>query len=103
MANETVTAEWEARLGEQIRALRIAAGIDQRELAARANVSTKTLGALERGDGSSLKTLVRVVRVLGREHWLSDLDPRGAGPSPIELLRERRRQPARPQRVSRSR
>lgn len=103
MNTEMMTGEWETRLGDQVRALRIAAGIDQRELAARANVSTKTLGALERGDGSNLTTLVRVVRVLGREQWLTELDPRGDGPSPIEMLREQRRQSARPHRVSRSR
>lgn len=95
--------QWEERLGAQVRALRIASLMDQAELAERANISTKTLGALERGEGSSLKTLIKVVRVLDRTDWLDDLDPRGDGPSPIELMRERRRQPRRPQRVPRAR
>lgn len=98
-----ILSDWEARVGAQVRALRIAQGLDQHQLAERANISTKTLGSLERGEGSSLKTLVRVARTLGREEWLSQLDPRGDGPSPIELLRERRRQSPRPQRVSRVR
>ena len=67
--------QWEARLGAQVRALRIASLIDQAELAERANISTKTLGALERGEGTSVKTLIKVVRVLDRSDWLDDLDP----------------------------
>lgn len=97
------TKHWQLRLGEQVRALRIAALLGQDELAARANVSTEALRTLERGSGSSLKTLIRVVRVLDREDWLASLDPIGDGPSPIELLRESRRQPAKRQRVPRSR
>ena len=99
----TSAEHWEARVGTQVRALRIASLMAQAELAERANISTKTLGALERGEGSSLKTLIKVIRVLDRTDWLDDLDPRGDGPSPIELLRERRRQPRRPQRVPRAR
>jgi transcriptional regulator with XRE-family HTH domain len=94
---------WERRLGEQVRALRIAALLAQDELAEKANISTGALRNLERGEGSSLKTLIRVARVLDRMDWLAALDPRGDGPSPIELLRETRRQPARPKRVSRTR
>jgi transcriptional regulator with XRE-family HTH domain len=95
--------EWERRLGEQVRALRIAALLTQDELAARANISAGALRTLERGSGSSLKTLIYVARVLGRTEWLASFDPRGEGPSPIELLRQTRRQRARPQRVPRAR
>ena len=95
--------EWERRIGEQVRALRIAALLGQDELADRANVSIGTVQALERGTGSSLKTIIRVARVLDRENWLESLDPRGDGPSPIELLRQSRRQSPRPRRVPRSR
>lgn len=97
------TDQWERRVGEQVRALRIATLLGQEQLAAAANISTGALRTLERGEGSSLKTLIRVVRVLDRTEWLDSLDPRGDGPSPIEMLRERRRQSPRPQRVPRSR
>jgi transcriptional regulator with XRE-family HTH domain len=100
---EKSTEEWESRIGEQVRALRIAALLSQDELAERANISTGSVRALERGTGSSLKTLVRVSRVLDRTPWLETLDPRGTSMSPIEQLRERRRLSARPQRVPRSR
>lgn len=97
------TVDWERRIGEQVRALRIALLLDQSELADRANISRRTLSSLERGDGSTLATVIRVVRVLGREEWLESLDPVGTGPSPIELLRRQRRKPARPSRVPRNR
>jgi transcriptional regulator with XRE-family HTH domain len=94
--------EWQVRIGEQVRSLRIAALLGQEELAQRANVSEGALRTLERGGGSSLKTLIHVARVLERTDWLDSLDPRDDGPSPLELLRERRRQPARRQRVPRA-
>ena len=82
---DVTTQDWERRIGDQVRALRIAALLGQDELAERANISVTTVQALERGSGSSLKTLIRVLRVLGRTEWLDGLDPRGDGPSPLEL------------------
>ncbi len=100
---ESTTAEWEARLGAQARAVRIAAGLTQGDLARSASLSETSVRSLERGAGSTIATLVAVARALDREDWLEQFDPRGSGPSPIELLRERRNQPARPQRVRRPR
>jgi transcriptional regulator with XRE-family HTH domain len=100
---DVTTEDWERRVGDQVRALRIAALLGQDDLAERANISVTTVQALERGSGSSLKTLIRVLRVLGRTDWLDGLDPRGDGPSPLELLRQSRRQSPRPQRVPRGR
>ena len=100
---DVTTQDWERRIGDQVRALRIAALLGQDELAERANISVTTVQALERGSGSSLKTLIRVLRVLGRTEWLDGLDPRGDGPSPLELRRQSRRQSPRPQRVPRGR
>jgi transcriptional regulator with XRE-family HTH domain len=88
------TAEWEARIGEQLRRSRLEADLDQAQLAAQADVSVGALRNLERGNGSTLKTLVRVTRALGLESWLDGLAPTAAV-SPIEVLRsgrpERRR------------
>jgi len=96
-----VIDEYLARIGHQVRALRIASAFDQEALAARANVGTRSIQNLEAGRGSSLRTLVRVIRALGRDDWLDELDPIGTGPSPMELLREAERRSARPQRVRR--
>ncbi|HWL61074.1 MAG TPA: helix-turn-helix transcriptional regulator [Microbacteriaceae bacterium] len=92
--------DWEADLGRQIRALRIAAGLDQAALAGASNASLSAVKALEAGRGSSLKTLIRVVRALDREDWLEELDPAGDGPTPMDLLRAERGRST-PQRVRR--
>ncbi len=98
----TSVAEWEERIGSQVRSARIAEGLTQAELARRANVSETSIRTLEQGTGSTVKTLVAVARVLGRTDWLSEFDPQPGGPSPIELLRRSRNQPTRPQRVRRT-
>jgi transcriptional regulator with XRE-family HTH domain len=84
------TDEWEAHLGEQVRAERLRRGIDQASLAREANVSTASLSALENGAGSRLSTLVKVARALGREAWLDELAPL-TGISPLAMLRDRGR------------
>ena len=84
------TEEWEVRLGNQFRAMRIAAGFDQASLAELADVSIGAIRNLERGNGSTLKTLVRVVRALGREDWLESLSP-VVTVSPLDLVRTGRR------------
>jgi len=81
--------EIEAIVGEQVRGLRLDAHVTQRELARRADVSTATVSALEGGQGSSLSTLVRVLRVLGRDDWFDEIRA-DEGPSPLELLRDSR-------------
>jgi transcriptional regulator with XRE-family HTH domain len=78
--------EWEQQLGRQVRAARVAARLDQATLAERANLSVTALSNLERGKGSSLKTLVAAVRALGREDWLQSLAP-PVTVSPMQLLR----------------
>lgn len=101
------TDDWESHLGAQIRAARIARGIDQASLARSANISTPSLSALENGGGSRLATLVKVVRALGREPWLDELAPL-TEVSPLVMLRDRgratprKRAPRRPRQSDRS-
>jgi transcriptional regulator with XRE-family HTH domain len=84
--------EWEVLVGEQVRAVRIAGDLDQTHLAGLANVSVGALSNLERGKGSSLKTVVAVVRALGRTDWLEALAPPVAV-SPIQMLRAKQKSP----------
>jgi len=84
--------EWEGFVGEQVRSARIAAELDQERLAALADISVGALSNLERGKGSSLKTLVAVVRALGRTEWLEALAP-PVTVSPMQMLRAKRRSP----------
>lgn len=83
------TQEWEAQVGSQVRDLRRRSGRTQAELAREANVSVSALHALEHGSGSSLGTVIGVVRALGRSEWLDALAPPEAV-SPMALLRSGR-------------
>jgi transcriptional regulator with XRE-family HTH domain len=86
------TQEWLEEIGRNIRARRIGAGVTQEELARRAGLGLGALKHLESGAGANLTTLVKVVRALGTEDWLSALAPPPEPTvSPMQLLRERRR------------
>ena len=84
--------EWAILTGEQVRQARIAADLDQERLAALADVSVNTLSNLERGKGSSLKTLIAKVRALGRTDWLEALAP-AVTVSPLQMLRAKQKAP----------
>lgn len=90
--NYLTLEEWEILVGQEIRAVRIASNLDQERTAALADISVGALSNLERGKGSSLKTLVAVVRALGRADWLEALAP-PVTVSPIQMLRARQKSP----------
>lgn len=73
-ANQTL-GEQELDLGEKLKRLRLNKNWDQKTLAARAGVSVRALRNLESGQGSTVKTLLSVVRALGRESWLQTVAP----------------------------
>lgn len=95
--------EMEAALGERLKALRLARNLDQISLAQRSGISLSALKNLENGRGSTLHTLVSVVRSLGREEWLAAVAPM-ATINPLTLTRSaaprqrarRRKAPAAP-------
>lgn len=89
MVRRTVE-EWQQHVGEQVRSLRLRADVSQATLAERADVSEVTIRNLESGRGSSLATLVKVTRALGRQDWLEQLAP-PVEVSPMQLLRDRER------------
>jgi len=80
-------AEMEAALGEKLKALRLSRNLDQQTLAERAGLSVRALRNLESGQGSTLKTLVSVLRALGRQEWLNTVAPL-ATINPLTLTRE---------------
>jgi len=77
----------EVEFGAQVRRARLIEDITQDELARRANITTKTLQKLESGQGSTLTTIIKVLRALGRDDWLGTLEPAPAV-SPLRLARE---------------
>jgi len=95
------TEEWEKVVGEQIRSARIANDLDQAALSKLANVSIGALSNLERGRGSSLTTVVAVVRALGRTDWLETLAPQ-VSISPLQMLRGKKKSPVARSRVRKS-
>ena len=90
------TADWEHGLGVQVKRARLARDLGQEELAHRANVSLGAVKGLEHGNGSTLKTFVRVVRALGKQDWLAGLEPEPEiGPFDLLQLRVGRKAPQR--------
>ena len=67
--------EIESDLGGRLKALRLDRDINQATLAERAAISVSALKSLENGRGSTLRTLVAVLRVLKREDWLKSIAP----------------------------
>ncbi len=81
----------ERTLGRNVRSVRISRELTQVDLADRANVSLGALKHLEHGAGSTITTLVKVLRALGEEHWLETLAPTAAPFNPLHLLATRER------------
>ncbi len=82
-------------LGSRIQQERLNRNITQADLAARAGISRGALRLLESGRGSTLASLIRVLRALDRLESLASFLP-APGPSPVQLakLRGKRRQRA---------
>ena len=78
--------EWGTGLGEQMRALRLRANLDQVSLAERAGIGLTAIKNLESGKGATLKTLIKALRVLDRADWLSTLAPL-VSISPLQMLK----------------
>lgn len=67
----------EVAIGDGIRRTRLLANMDQATMARRANVSLSAVKGLESGKGTTLLTLLRVLRVLGREDIFEQLQTQG--------------------------
>lgn len=83
------TSDYEFLIGEQIRQVRFRNGLDQIQLAKAANISLGAVKNIESGKGSSLKTLVKILRTLNEEKWLETLSPENSI-SPIRVLRDQK-------------
>ncbi|MDO8721822.1 MAG: helix-turn-helix transcriptional regulator [Syntrophales bacterium] len=86
MTNSMTTEEWEATLGRQLRDLRLRQNVDQRQLAGLAGVALNVVKNLEAGKGATVKSLVKVLRALGRAEWLDSLAP-AVSISPLQMLK----------------
>jgi transcriptional regulator with XRE-family HTH domain len=73
-------------LGENLKSARIRAGRSQFELARQAGIGPIALSHLETGQGSSLRTFIRVLRSLNLQQGLDQLVP-GNVIDPLSLIR----------------
>lgn len=81
--------ELEALLGDNLKMLRLQKNIDRQTLCHQAGVSLTALRHLEGGEGATIKTLIRVIRALGRESWLVSIAPQ-VSINPLHMVRENR-------------
>lgn len=89
-ADETILKE----LGERLAQHRLRRGLTQAQLAEEAGVAKRTLERLEAGESTQFTNALRVWRVLGLLEGLNQLVPEPPA-SPIEALRQQRREPQR--------
>lgn len=80
-------------LGERIRALRLAADRTQAMVADKAGVSERSLRDLESGQGSTVQTLIRVLKALDAHDVIGAIAPRPTI-SPMQLLKKKSRRRA---------
>ena len=79
--------ELQTVLGERIRRLRLNRNLDQRTTAEKAGISEKALRNLEGGRGSTVETLLRVLKALDCLQGIEMLVPE-IGVNPLDLLRQ---------------
>ena len=65
----------EAALCERLERIRLSRNVTQQQLASEAGVSTRTIGRLEKGEGVSLDTFIRVLMAMRIQHGLANLLP----------------------------
>ena len=90
--------ELQTTLGERLRRLRLSRNLDQRTTADKAGISEKALRNLEAGRGSTISSLLRVLKALDHLDGLETFVPESSV-DPMALLRQSKS----PQRVRRAR
>jgi len=91
----------EKQIGETIRRLRIKKGLPLEDVAARASLSPISVRALELGRGSTFSTLLKVLKAIDETDFIMSWVEKSNETSPMQALRDSRKQAAEPKRVSR--
>lgn len=63
----------ERQIGQNLQRYRLDQNLNQTELAKKAGLSRRTITSIENGNGSTLGTLIRILRALKKEHLLQEL------------------------------
>jgi len=90
-------------IGETIRRLRIRKGLPLEEVAARASLSPISVRALELGRGSTLSTMLKVLKAIDETGFVLDWADKSNEISPMQVLRNSRNQAVEPKRVAKAR
>jgi len=91
----------EKTIGETIRRLRIRKRLPLEEVASKASLSPISVRALELGRGSTLSTMLKVLKAIDETGFISDWAEKSNEISPMQALRNSRKLAAEPKRVSR--
>ena len=75
-------------LGERLRAMRLSRNLSQRELASKGGLSLRALINLEAGDGSTVESLLRVLKALDATDAIELLAPQPQV-SPLQMLKQK--------------
>ena len=86
MKNLNTSEEIEFMLGEQVRAARLRQNLSQELLANRAGIALGSVRNLEKGQGATVTTFVRILRALRLEEWIDRLQP-AVTISPMQMLK----------------
>ena len=73
--NECFISQYTAKIGEDVRNLRLLKGFSRQTLCELARISMNALRHLECGGQANVETLVRVIYALDKISWLSSLSP----------------------------
>jgi transcriptional regulator with XRE-family HTH domain len=80
-------------IGNALRERRLQSRLTQEQVARGAEISVGAVKNLENGNGSSVRSLLRVTRLYGIGSWVHTLSPPATPTvSPMELLRQRQSQ-----------
>ncbi len=91
----------EIELGKRLRAERLERNLTQEEVAERSGLSRRTITAIENGEGSSLSSLVALLRALGAlSTWKTSCLPAAPARSPCRASGKNRSATTLPSRAS---
>jgi len=90
----------EEMIGKTIRRLRIRKMLPLEDVAARASLSVITVRALELGRGSTLSTMLKVLKAIDEAAFILDWVEKSNEISPMQALRNSRKLVIEPKRVS---
>ena len=93
----------EIQIGETIRRLRIKKRLPLEDVAAKASLSPISVRALELGRGSTLSTMLKVLRAIDETDFIIGWTEKSKEISPMQALRNSRKQAEAPKRVPKRR